>query len=439
MVRPTWPVDHREISADNRHGPRHHQWKALPVDSDYSPDSGTLFHNGPLTTDNWPIKTWPSPFRTVPMAQWLTKASHAFRRREPPAPEPFEITCDCGCRVAGLRRAAPQQLVCGGCNELVFVLPANVYPVPASEQKRRQQRAAGVIDEAQRASATATKSKGKKKKPPPVPEPPSSRSTRAETRQRMAKTGTWLRRQITPLRLILAGIVVVVVATGFWVRHRARRDQARTTARVAADRGREAIHDGDFRTASRELAAATAALDLLGRTDADAEEIRQLGREASAANNLLRIPLIEILNEAEQSSDAEEWATHFGRQYADGWLVFDAPVVQTADSRGQKHIELDFPLTVHEKPVRIIADVPALRPLATTTPRRVILAAQLAECRLVTTKPAHFEARLRPETAFLWSDFDSYAALGFQENDGRTAELTRQLLDEQHPRTESAE
>lgn len=373
------------------------------------------------------------------MAHWLTKASQALRRREPPAPEPFEITCDCGCRVTGLRRAAPQQLVCGGCNELVFVLPANVYPVPASEQKRRQRRAAEIEDEGNRDSTTPSKPKSKKKKPPPLPESPPPRRTQAEVRQRLAETGRRLRRQITPLRLIVVGIVLAIVATGFRVRHRARLEQARTTARVSADRGREALHDGDFRTASRELAAATAALDLLGRTDADAEEIRQLGREATAADGLLRISLIEILNEAEQSPDPEEWATHFRRQYADGWLMFDAPVVQTADARGKKHIELDFPLTVHEMPVRILADVPALRSLATTTPQRVILAAQLSECRLVTTKPAHFEMRLRPETAFLWSDFESYAALGFQENDVRTAELTRQLLDEQHPRTEPAE
>ena len=41
---------------------------------------------------------------------------------------PFELPCDCGHRVTGIRRASWQIATCSACEARVYVLPVNVYP-----------------------------------------------------------------------------------------------------------------------------------------------------------------------------------------------------------------------------------------------------------------------------------------------------------------------
>ncbi|MEJ7593939.1 MAG: hypothetical protein WKF77_20565 [Planctomycetaceae bacterium] len=41
---------------------------------------------------------------------------------------PFELPCDCGHRVTGIRRASYQIATCSSCDARVYVLPVNVYP-----------------------------------------------------------------------------------------------------------------------------------------------------------------------------------------------------------------------------------------------------------------------------------------------------------------------
>ena len=43
-------------------------------------------------------------------------------------PVPFELTCECGHRVMGIRRPAFQIADCSACQTAIYVLPVNVYP-----------------------------------------------------------------------------------------------------------------------------------------------------------------------------------------------------------------------------------------------------------------------------------------------------------------------
>jgi len=45
---------------------------------------------------------------------------------------PYEITCDCGAKVTGMRRSSWIEAECSVCYQSLFVLPANVYPATPS-------------------------------------------------------------------------------------------------------------------------------------------------------------------------------------------------------------------------------------------------------------------------------------------------------------------
>ena len=52
---------------------------------------------------------------------WLTKAAAVFGRVEAP-PEPFDVACECGGSVNGLRTPLQQKLNCPRCSRPVWVL-----------------------------------------------------------------------------------------------------------------------------------------------------------------------------------------------------------------------------------------------------------------------------------------------------------------------------
>ena len=66
------------------------------------------------------------------MSSLLAKLAKAKSRLFGSAPEsvpvPFEVPCDCGHRVTGIRRTSYQIAVCSACQSSLFVLPVNVYP-----------------------------------------------------------------------------------------------------------------------------------------------------------------------------------------------------------------------------------------------------------------------------------------------------------------------
>ena len=64
------------------------------------------------------------------MNKWFSKATNVFKGSAEETPQPFELQCECGVRHAGLRKKAPQRIVCRECGSSLFVLPRDVYPTP---------------------------------------------------------------------------------------------------------------------------------------------------------------------------------------------------------------------------------------------------------------------------------------------------------------------
>lgn len=362
------------------------------------------------------------------MAGWLSRATDAFRKEAPPAPEPYEVGCDCGGRVTGERSRSAQRPPCPSCGRLVFVLPANVYPRPTKPvSKKAPTKLAATKERMAVAEATSAKSQSMA----------NVRVRRDEATPRDDRSGIALEvneKLFTPFRLTVTAMVAVCVLTGWglWYRHRV--ETAKSIVAKATETGMQALQDRDFNTAARELERARDAVDLLKRTDAEAQSVRRLCREAIAARGLAHNSLFELLHESlADIKPGDKDTARFNGLYRDAWVLFDTTVLIPED-RSQP-CTLDMPVFHRGRTVRIEANFAALKQAAEQAtsgePARVIFAAQLE--KLVLPADSHSAAvlTLKDQSAFLWTNYENYAALGYHEDDAEELKATRSVLERQ--------
>lgn len=236
---------------------------------------------------------------------------------------------------------------------------------------------------------------------------------------------------ITPIRLVLSGVVCVIALTGWWLIHLRTLDQARdvlvSTPRVAE----EALKEGEFHEAARQFARIVAAVDLLGRDDSQSRQWRQAARETTAISELASVSLHEILDEAAHSAsdaDRDRWAELFRGTYRGAWVVIDAPVSRNEEESGGPHFTVDFPLAVGDCGGRLLADLPIFEQCVPpgAPGKRVIFAGQIESCRLIPGSDPVWQIELRPQTAILWGSAETYERLGLPIDEATARILTEQ-------------
>jgi hypothetical protein len=382
------------------------------------------------------------------MASWLSRATEAFRRPPPPEPEPFNVRCDCGGFVTGERLPAAQRPGCPDCGRPVFVLPANVYPVPVrSKKKGTKQEAAATPGEGKRATREEPSVEEgdpgvKPSAGPPGGKPPAKPDRRTVANGAPAKAaasqpvvsrpeGILLEsrtRILTPFRLIVAAIVVMGSLTGWGLWHRHQVESAKIHVLAAHEAGMKALKEGNFAVAARELRRARDAVDLLRRTDADANSIRRYCREAVAGDGLLDSSLFEVL--AEFAADPANGKGRFASRHRNSWLVLDA-VIANPEATDRPCV-LDMPLLMDGMKFRIEVDSPAIRTAARREfergAARVIFAAPMSEIRPPSAEDPGAVLVLDGKSAFLWTTLETYTALGYAEDRDEELQLTRDLL-----------
>lgn len=367
------------------------------------------------------------------MAGWLSRATSLFQQTPPP-PEPFEVECDCGAKVVGQRISTYQKPACSRCERPVFVLPANIYPQVKQKSKSRSSKGKGGSKSDRTSTAVVDDDPD---------QTPQSQPSRTDRNAKAAKAPAVIEQQIlleppspwiTPLRVTTTAIFLVGVATiaGLWYRHRI--EKAQTAISQSADAGMAALKEEDFLTASRELQRASDAVDVLGRTDATSNEIRRLSRESTTLANLSSSTLTEILDEtiaAGKRGQTEPLRLSVSNKGA--WVIFDARV--TPVSGGRARCLVDAPFFVGDATVRIEVDSPAVRSVSQPDPSgqqaRVIFAAQLESLTAPTGQPPISVLTLNAKTAFLWTSYDTYKAIGYRPIDAENDEQTSALLKRQ--------
>jgi hypothetical protein len=386
------------------------------------------------------------------MPEWLSKAQATITGGRSGADEfqPFERTCVCGEILCGERTLTPQQIVCPRCERAWFILPRDPYPRPKARRAKAslwkrwtgsssgkeggtaspRQKSSGVSQQTASMSSDRTRELPKRASAPPLRQRIATGLSSGKTAARER-----LRRSAKPMRLIGAGMLVALVATGFWLWHRARVDAASATIVSVEPQAEQALVDRDFATAEKHFAELAAAVDTLGATDQTAERVRQRYRETVALNNLAAQSPFDLAAEAEKlASNPDEWAARFKAISAGRWVVLDVNVApaepasdNTLPAKGNDENEeksepaephenlvvLDMPLVVGKIPVRFVMEPSLFKRVK--LPTRAIFAAQYESWNLKSNgkEPAAWVVRFRPGTAFLWASSDTYAALGF--------------------------
>ena len=378
------------------------------------------------------------------MSGWLSKATGALRREAPETPQPFESLCECGVRHTGLRRRKSQRLVCRSCGTSLFVLPRDVYPIPAAPPPKQPKKRKKPKSKAARAATPA----------PVIGKRVFKQATQgvakasAKVGRGAAEAGIGFGSRIaayvrgfigfwTPLRLVVLGTVVICAITAAVTLFSDRSEQAVIALTDANENAREAMAAGDFTAAQSEFTKAVALLDELQRTDDPlAREIRQLHRETSAIRDIVAVSPLDIVAEADTAvveGKTPEWASTFETRYKDRWIVVEgnASSADRALSGGAYHVPVPMGIGPHGRSLSIQVSMPLLDTLIKAgKPRPVVLAGQIESCELSRDQRTWI-LKLRRETAFLWTNAHNYQALGFTFDDPQAADQTRALLNSQ--------
>lgn len=383
------------------------------------------------------------------MAGWLSSATSVFRKpRAEAVPPVYRLECSCGQQLAGRRSAKGQTAVCLNCGAAMFVLPASPYPplavpvrpsspppkrkasggAPAARAASTRKPATGSDAEVTASASTAATARSVSVAAPAEPTGPSS-GERWKATFSLAPLDRWRRKAFSPLRLVLLGIMLVVAATGWWLKRSYEIDKAQEILATVPRLAEEALEEGDVGAAAKQFAKVRAAIELAGREDHAARRWRQLARETAAATDLAPTSLHELLRETVRAgAGAGVSADSFRTIYLGTWVVIDAFVSRNDDPTAPARFEVDFPIAIGEHQARLVAELPIFeRRISAGTTVRVIFAAQLADCRAAGDAPSTYLIELQPESAFLWGSIETYKLLGLPI-DGETTKLLSEQL-----------
>lgn len=257
----------------------------------------------------------------------LTQATSRFFGSAPKeVAVPFELLCDCGHRVAGIRKLTDQTVHCSACRAPLYVLPNDPYPVirnpravskdvsvpprgpdrvqpPASDSSSSSEEEKDHHDSRHGSGRAPLKEESSRRKPD------RKQSSRGEAQVEspaiplveelpaIPKTslGERLKRWFAPTRVLAMGLVVLVIGTSWWVLQQRRAEAARKAWRREMDLVEPALKNGDFDVLYSALNKAVDAARVLNRRDAEVLEAESLLAQTNAVRTLSDVDLFAAL------------------------------------------------------------------------------------------------------------------------------------------------
>lgn len=357
------------------------------------------------------------------MADWL-KIPSKNKRREEDIPEPYEIVCVCGVSLSGYRRKGYYRHACQQCDEAYFILPRNSYPAPKPRKKKKQLPTQQQVSEYILNSPLVTRFREKRAARKASREVVDAQSQSAAapkiTPFELPPPRTKL---ITPFRGVLAGIGLIIGLTGYGIIHSRNLDRATETLKTATATGKTLLKKDDLPGANAAYLEAHQALDVLGRDDHTANEIRQTSRELQAISAQAVSPVFEIAEESIahiKQNDFSSWQSLFDVRYADTWMIFETTLIPLPQASSEAEpttpgYRLNLPIMLDEYSLTLELSSPTFLPyLEEHSGQPVIFAAQIESFQQDPNQQEAGVLLLNGKTAFLWSNLKMYERLGIQ-------------------------
>lgn len=215
-----------------------------------------------------------------------------------------------------------------------------------------------------------------------------------------------IRRQVTPFRLLMLAVTIVITLTAAWMLHRRQLEQARIAWRSALDETELVLSDRNFGQLEQILLKADQAARTLGRRDLEVGAVRNLLRQTTAINGLNSDDIYSELSTAYSADGQLDPGRVEGlcRDVCTGWHVFECRLlsVPETDFGVAGMLELDYPIRVHSHKVRILADSSLLNSALVAAPdSTLIFAASIESCSGPDSVTQQWVLRLRSDSCAL--------------------------------------
>ena len=337
-------------------------------------------------------------------------------------PVPFELICECGNRVSGLRRTESFLHSCSSCQNKLLVLSVNPYPatkrvpsltsdegpgsrtlaalrelagMPTLEAQQEPSRPRSDAENSPEAVSAKPKSPSALSAAEPTPKPGSAPKS-SESNNENAKSSPQpqpqrprtslfkrIRRVFSPVRMITVSTLILLSTTGWWMIQERRHDNAIRNWRSRMDVVLRALDQGDTEELMTALPEAIKAADVLQKTDAEAMLARSLFRQSDAISRLSSADLVDQLEQlAREDPETIQTAAELLRNQ---WFVFQSGLRPGSDSTS---VSLDLPLQFAATTVTIVAEAGILREYLNAAPiPRTAFAARIDHVRIIPGPP----------------------------------------------------
>lgn len=351
---------------------------------------------------------------------------------------PFELTCECGEVVRGIRRTRGIQKQCEQCGETLFVLPMNVYP--ATKSVKSEVIGGGFRDRLKVVVTEIFPAKKKKPTQPPARLTNSDTTTAAENAAVPAAANAAqvaeppkrkpfkipridfrkvARQTFTPFRLVIIAMICVVGFTGFWLVQQQAKEAARQVWLTSVDQIELLLSEGKTVDLESQLKETVAAGRVLAKSDEEWRRTFNLYQEAKAINRLAASDLLTAFHGAYDKSGqlSDSGLGEIRNASTSGVFVFDTFLRPDVNNEG--FFLFEIPAAPGHQPVTGAVGLPQLQKFLDAIPDQRILFAASVDSVVAPDRQRQLSWRieLAPASLVLLTSTELCESLGLSVDD----------------------
>lgn len=319
-----------------------------------------------------------------------------------------------------------QQIICLNCGEPLFVLPQNVYPEPAPDEKetpkadaseKKNQKPSRPVDTEQTKPSQDKSSKASASTESTNADEVTQEATQPKKKPAkrdavpIAKIKKPGKRLVTPFRMTLVAIGGIVAATIWYTVTGSNADVAEAQMRKAATAAFLALDERDVDAAALQFQKAADAAVIAAPDTKNCQLLQQLQRESESAVNLSDQSILELLESTNSRRQSPDWKGI--EKIETGWILFDASIRRVTSAEGTARIAVEMPLQIESIPVTVTGPESAFALLQPSDADavRAIFAAKIESIELQTAPTQQWIVKLGPDVV-IWSDSRLYQIAG---------------------------